>query len=410
MSMISYNEAIAIILEQGKASLLDAETISLSAISGRICAEDIHAPIANQPFDNSAMDGFALMAGELDGAAHDNPVVLVMAGHLAAGDGTVVSAPLRGQCYEIMTGAPLPPGCDAVVPVERTERDKNGRVLFRAPARMGENIRRAASDFAIGDKVLESGAVMQSGHVLSLATLGIGAVQVVRKPTISLISTGLEVVDNLEASLGSGQIYNSTGPYLTAISSELGLEQVAGVSVGDDAALYKASLLEAAKSGCDLVLSTGAVSAGVHDFVPTVLQEMGAKIFFHKLAIRPGKPLLFAKLPNGGPFIFGLPGNPVSTAVGLRFFVLPLLRAMRGLPIEEPKYAMLAEDYKQNKAGLRLFLRGMLICGEDGVNRVSIIPKQQSFMVSPFVKSDVWVMIPENSARVECGKCVSIYQ
>jgi molybdopterin molybdotransferase len=406
--MISYTEALAII--RAHKILLGTEAVSLAEISSRICAEKIAAPIANQPFDNSAMDGFALKTEEIAGAAPDTPVALEMAGHIAAGGTPATCAPARGQCYEIMTGAPLPPGCDAVVPVEKTEKDKNGRILFRAAAKKGDNIRRAGADFAVGDAVLEPGAVLHAGHVLALATLGIGTVKVVRRPKVALVSTGLEVVDDLGAALEGGQIYNSTGPYLHSLLPQMGMETVALGTVADAAALYKEKLLAAARDGCDMILSTGAVSAGVHDFVPAVLKDIGAEIFFHKVAIRPGKPVLFAKFPQGGPFFFGLPGNPVSTAVGLRFFVCPLLRAMQDLPPEPPLYGVLAEDYSKKAADLRFFLRAKLSNNAKGENLVEIIRDQQSFKVSPFVRSDAWVVVPEHVSQLKAGDIVEIYR
>ncbi|MCE9508690.1 MAG: molybdopterin molybdotransferase MoeA [Alphaproteobacteria bacterium] len=406
--MISYAEALAII--RAHKNLLGTEAIALAEIAGRICAEKITAPIANQPFDNSAMDGFALRTEEIAAAAADTPVVLEMTGHIAAGGKLATSAPARGQCYEIMTGAPLPPGCDAVVPVEKTEKDKSGRILFRAPAQKGDNIRRAGADFAVGDPVLEPGAVLHVGHVLALATLGIGAVKVVRRPKVALVSTGLEVVDDLGSALEGGQIYNSTGPYLLSILPQMGMKPVALGTVADDAALYKQKLLAAARDGCDMILSTGAVSAGVHDFVPAVLKDIGAEIFFHKVAIRPGKPVLFAKFPHGGPFFFGLPGNPVSTAVGLRFFVCPLLREMQNLPPEPPLCGVLAEDYSVKAAGLRFFLRAKLGNNAKGETVAGIIRDQQSFKVSPFVRSDAWVTVPEQVSQLKAGDIVEIYR
>lgn len=408
--MISYEEALSMIRSQGAKVRLDTETVPVEQISGRICAAQVRAPMANQPFDNSAMDGFALRADDVVAAVNDNPVALEMIGHIAAGGEVASRAPARGQCYEIMTGAPVPPGCDTVVPVEKTEKDKTGRIIIRSPAAKGDNIRLAGHDFEVGDSVLEPGMALQAGHILALATLGISSVQALRKPKVALISTGLEVVDDLSAKLGPGQIYNSTGPYLRASLPQMGADLQALGTVADDAPLYRAKLLKAAGDGCDIILSTGAVSAGVHDFVPSVLKEIGAEIFFHKVAIRPGKPVLFARLPKGGPFLFGLPGNPVSTAVGLRFFVYPLLRAMQGLAPETPVYARLSENFKKKKADLRFFLRAQLGNGKDGMNEARILNDQQSFMVSPFLKSDVWAVFPEDASLKVAGDLVEIYR
>ncbi|MFH1157401.1 MAG: gephyrin-like molybdotransferase Glp [Pseudomonadota bacterium] len=403
--MISYGAALVILRTEGKKKLLKTETVPLADISGRISAEKISAPVANPPFDNSAMDGFALRAEDIANA----PVALKSAGHIAAGDKPEKFALAQRQCCEIMTGAPLPPGCDAVVPVEKTEKNDNGRILFREPAQMGDNIRRAGADFAVGDDVLDFGVLMQAGHVLTLAALGIGSAKVLRRPKAGLISTGSEVVDDLGAKLKGGQIYNSTGHYLHAALPSMGMEPVSFGTVSDDAALYKSKLMRAAEDGCDIILSTGAVSMGVHDFVPAALKEMGVEVFFHKVAVRPGKPLLFAKLPKGS-FFFGLPGNPAATAACLRFFVCPLLRAMQGLPPERPEHGVLAEDYVRDKSGLRLFLRAALRDNDRGFNEIHIIREQPSFMVNPFVRSDVWAVVPEPASTLKAGDIVQFYR
>ncbi|MBI2234125.1 MAG: molybdopterin molybdotransferase MoeA [Micavibrio aeruginosavorus] len=408
--MISYDEALNILCKEGAKKLLPGESVDVMDIPGRICAATIRAAIANQPFDNSAMDGFALRTEELQNAANDNPVALTVSGHIAAGELRRFSAPGKGQCYEIMTGAPLPPGCDAVVPVEKIEKGADGKILFRAGARAGENIRRAGEDFKTGDSVTEKGTVLAAGHVLALATLGVGRVEVVRPVKVALVSTGQEVIDSFDMPLEYGQIYNSTRPYLMAAMSQPGIEAVSAGTVRDEPQEFRARMEGLIAQGVDLCLSTGAVSAGVHDFVPSVLREMGAEIFFHKVAIRPGKPLLFAKFPDGGPFYVGLPGNPASTAAGFRFFVQPLLRAMQGLPPETPEYAVLKNDYVKGDAPLRFFMRAMRGQDSNGGCTVEIPQKQQSFMVGPFAAMNAWAVIPESVTRLKAGDLVEIRQ
>lgn len=407
--MISYAEALNVILQQGSRFTVESEKVPLNEICGRICAEDIKSPRANQPFDNSAMDGFAVIADDLQGAVNDNPVTLTIAGHLAAGGGAASSVLSRGHCYEIMTGAPVPGGADAVVPVEKVRKDATGHIVFQASVRRGENIRRAGADFMQGDPVLSKGDMLHAGHILALATLGISEVNVLSRLKVGVISTGMEVVDDLTSGLGDSQIFNSTGPYLRTVLPQMGADILHLGTVPDDAEKFRAKVIEAQEQGCNVILSTGAVSAGVHDFVPSVIKSMGAEIFFHKVAIRPGKPVFFARL-SGGSYFVGLPGNPVSTAAGLRFFVQPLFRSMLGLLPETPAYAVVAEDYGNLKAGLRFFLRARLDTDATGKNVVCLIKEQQSFMVKPFTQSDVWVCAPEDAGLIKKGDVVAIYQ
>lgn len=406
--MISYEEALNIILKEGARKRLPDEMVEIEEIAGRICAADIAAPVANQPFDNSAMDGFALRVEDLAQAANDSPVVLEMIGHIAAGDSTPFKSPGQGQCYEIMTGALLPPGCDAVVPVEKIEKGAGKKILFRVMPGKGENIRRAGEDFQAGDRVFQKGKILDTGHILALATLGIGKVNVLKKPRIGLISTGREVVDEWSKKLEPGQIFNSTRPYLAASLKGLGAEVKYAGTIPDDPALFRKKLSGMIENGVDVGISTGAVSAGVHDFVPAVLKEMGAEILFHKVAIRPGKPILFARFP-GGLCFFGLPGNPVSSAAGLRFFVRPLIRALQGLPPEEPHYAILRNSWHGGAGkNLRIFVR--VKTEFDRKNHEASIPgTQQSFMVRPFTDTNGWCMISENKTALQAGDLITVY-
>lgn len=405
--MITYDEAIEIIRREGHSRLLPPEDVTLDEITNRICAETVTAPLANQPFDNSAMDGFALKAADLSSAANDNPVALEITGRIAAGDAAPSQAPLHGQCYEIMTGAPMPPDCDAVVPIEKTERDE-GKILFRAQARKDENVRHAGEDFALGQTVLEAGHLLGPQHILPLATLGIGHIKAVRRPKVALFATGQEIVDDLDADLEPGQIYNSNGPYLRAALPAFGAEVMACGTVADDVDVFKGELDNIIEKKADIIVSTGAVSAGAYDFIRKELEGRGAEILFHKVKIRPGKPVLFAKLPDGGPFYIGLPGNPVASAAGLRFFVYPLIRAMQGLPPEQPQRAVLKNDYSK-KADFRFFLRAIASHTDKAVHEVEIMPKQQSFMVSPFINANAWALAPEGVETLKAGDVMDVY-
>lgn len=407
--MISYQDAVEKIYIHGADYALATEEIAVTDIAGRICAETIHAHVPNPAFDNSAMDGYALRAVDLEPATVDHPVTLDIAGHIAAGDTAMFDAPPAGSCYEIMTGAPLPAGCDRVVPVENTTRADGGGVMFHAPAGEKDNIRRMGEDYMSGDVVVGAGTVLQSAHILALATAGISRLHVKRRPALAVISTGREIVEAGSAPLEYGQIYNSTRPYLRSALTEMGADIRAQDMLPDDPVLFKKRLESLIEDGVDLCVSTGAVSAGMHDFVPSVLKDMGAEIVFHKVAIRPGKPIFFARLPNNGPFFIGLPGNPASSAAGLRFFIAPLLRAMQGLKPEERRFGVLKSDYRKGDRPLCFFMRARIGYNAQGVCEIEIPQKQPSFMVGPFTKTDGWVAIPENTDQMEEGDLVAFY-
>lgn len=406
-AMISYDQALALVLQHATMKHPATERVPLAALPGRICVTSLVAPFAVAPFDNSAMDGFAVRSADLVAASPAAPVSLRMAGHLAAGGAQATQALEPGWCYEIMTGAAIAPGCDAVVQVEATARDGAGRVVFVAPAPAGQHIRGAGLDFAAGDPVLPAGRVVEPSHLLALASLGIADAEVVVRPKVALLSTGLEVVDDLAQPLQAGQIYNATNPYLQAVLVAAGADVVTLPTVADEATVFAARVRDAAAQGCQLMVSTGAVSAGTHDFVPGVLAQLGAQVVFHKVAIRPGKPVFFAVLP-GGMLYLGLPGNPASTAVGWRFFGQPALRALQCLPPEQPLWARLTEPYKK-KPGLRVFLRAQRQPCAQACTCVQIVTPQQSFMVRPFLHSNVWVALPEDGAELPADSLVPIY-
>lgn len=407
--MILYQQAIDIIQAQGKQSSLSSESVPLSNICGRVLAENIVSSMAYQPFDNSSMDGFAARACDVE--VIDKQVELAVIGQIVAGDAPLSTGYQPGTCYEIMTGAPIPTGYDAVVPVEKVIRKDASTAVFSASVAPGDFIRRAGADFKKDDVVLTAGTVLQATHILTLATLGIQRLNVLRPPRVAVISTGLEIVDDLSATLNSGQIYNATRPYLQQALPALGCDVVSAVTVADDAVVFREKLENAQRSACDLVISTGAVSAGVHDFIPGVLKEAGAEIFFHKVAIRPGRPVIVARLPKTGTFFIGLPGNPASTAVGVRFFIEPLLRILRGQAPEQPKKAVLSHDFIiRQSVDLRLFLRANVsFLSAQGFANIEILPGQQSFMVRPFVLSNAWAVLPEKSGSLPKGAIIDFY-
>ena len=398
--MISYNEALAIVRSEAAARPLPAETVPLAGIPGRVCAEKLRAPLSVQPFDNSAMDGFAVRAEDLSHASAAHPVPLVSVGIIAAG--TTPAAALKpGQCMEIMTGAPVPQGADTVVPVEVVEVFGE-RIVFRETPKPGAHIRRAGEDFQKGDVVLNTGDRLGPQHILPLATLGIGSVPVHRRPRIGLITTGKEIVDDLSRPLKPGQIYNSNAPYASAMLRALGAELMDYGSIPDEPGHFESILSRALTDNLDIIVSTGAVSAGRYDFIRQVLEGNAAEILFHKVKIRPGKPNLFAKLANG-PLYFGLPGNPTAVAAGLRFFVWPAVEAMSALEPEQPEMLPLHGDYAK-KQGLLLFLKGRK--DPDGVE---ILQGQQSFQTRPFLTMNCWVVAAEQSEGLEAGRLVPTY-
>jgi molybdopterin molybdotransferase len=382
---------------------LPAQAVPVAAAMGRVLAVPVLAPGALPPFDNSAMDGYAL-GGGAEALAAGSEWPIEGEGEQAAGDG--LARAQRGA-WEIMTGARLPEGLDRVIPVEQTERlEAPPRVRLLANVAAGENVRSAGSDVPAGETVLAAGTVLAPQHLMLLAALGVDRVTVAERPRVAVLCTGRELVDDPSLPLASGQIRNSNGPFLTARLPRAGAEVAHIETVGDEVDAFLAAFARARAAGARVVVSTGAVSMGRYDFVPEALQRLGAEAIFHKLAIRPGKPLLFARLPDGTLF-FGLPGNPIAVAVGLRFFVEPALRTMLGLPHEVPWRVPLAADYAK-KPRLRFHLKARVALDAQGRLAAQLLPGQESYRIRPLADANAWVVVPLDASALPAGTLVDV--
>ena len=401
--MIEYTDALQRLLAQ--AVQLPPESCPLDRALGRVTAAVVHSPLALPTFDHAAMDGYALRVRETltPGSEH------AVRGSQAAGDRAGTNT---GDACEIMTGAWLPDGLNSVVAVENTQLlathadGAPARIRLLQALDTGQNVRHAGSDVATGSQILDPGMRIDAAHVMLLAALGIGSLDVARRPRVAIICTGKELQADRSQPLVAGCIHNSNGPYLAAALDEAGAEVHSCATVDDSAVTYADALAQALDAGVDLVLSTGAVSMGRHDFVPELLRDLGADLLFHGVAIRPGKPLLGARLAKG-PLLLALPGTPMAAAAAMRFFVAPVLRAMMGHGSEPLLHAVL-DTPQHPKPGLRHFLRANLHLDDDGRLHARVLPQQQPFRIYPYTESGAWVVLPETVGSCDEGSIVEI--
>jgi molybdopterin molybdotransferase len=411
--MISYRDAIRQISLVAEERVSSDEVCALENSLGRVLSQDIVGYEAVPSFDNSAMDGFALTAQATLAASRENPVRFGVKRIIAAGDEPTRVCGSEFAAVEIMTGAPLPGGAfDAVVKIEDVEvrRDGDGtavEISVREPVAVGQNVRRRGEDFAPGQAVARRGTRVRASQIMACAALGVSQVRVFRRPKVAVISTGRELVHHSEPVLKPGMIRNSTAPFLMASLSALGAEAKFHGSNPDNAEEFRQLMDHVLADEPDVVITTGAVSMGKYDFVHHSLEKLGAEILFHKAAIRPGKPILFAKMKSSNTVFFGVPGNPISTAVGLKFFISPYLRARFGLAPEKPQPARLSSDVPKPD-GLRCFFKGKLEINE-GVAEVRALKGQASFMISPFLESNCWVVFSEEGNVRHRGQDVEVF-
>lgn len=403
--MMLYPQALELILQTSPGVVV--ERCALSRALGRVLAAPVLSPQSLPSFNNAALDGYALPAGDFPAGAE-----FAVEGRQAAGDGAVAVA--GDAAWEVTTGARMPRGLSTVTPVEQVEvlsRDVAGeptRIRLRSLARHSQHVRRVGEDVASGQAVLDAATWLHAPQLMLLSALGIASVAVARRPRVAVISTGRELIDDPSQSLGDGQIRNANGPYLCARIPAAGAELMRTETVADDAVAWHGAMQRALAAGAEVIVSTGAVSMGRHDFVPAALAERGAQLLFRRVAVRPGKPLLFARLPNGALY-FGLPGNPVACAVGFRFFVEPALRAMLGMPAESPCRLPLATALGQQCSGLRHHLKGRVALDADGRCVVSALPGQESFRILPLAQANAWLVLTQADGIRPAGDPVQVY-
>ncbi len=394
--MIKYQEALDIIA--ANTPVMKCETIMPA--TGRICSADILSPVDVPGFANSAMDGYAF---RFEDCAGEDSATLKVKGSITAGMAPTSEPAESGTAWEIMTGAVVPAGYDSVIPVERTTQESD-LVSFTDIPQQGANIRNPGEDFSCDEPLLAQGNLITPEVIMGLAATGIDSISSYKQPNVAIITTGNEISSKM-ANAAEGIIRDSNGPYLEAAVQQSGCIMSGRYSVEDKQNALAAQITAAAKTS-DIILTTGGVSAGRMDFVPEVLAQLGAKILFHKVSIRPGKPLLFAKLPDG-TLIFGLPGNPVAVAVGWRFFVNEAIRIMLGKAHETYTASKLLND-TTSRSGLRFFAKALSRVNADGETEVEVLPGQQSFKISPLMKANCWAIFPEDASNSKSGEKVLI--
>ena len=375
----------ALAMVSAHAPLLPSEQIALADASGRVLAEAPLATLAAPRFDTSAMDGFALNSADTIAASAAAPTSLTLLDRYVAA-GTVAETLPRGCACRIATGAPVPEGADAVLTNERarTGIGRRGLLIVDEPIGRGRNIRTAGEDVAIGAPMFRHGVAISPAAVGLLAAAGVPEVIARRMPRVRLISTGSELIAGRNCLDRPGRVPDSNGPMLAAALRELGISKCTSIHAADDCDELRAAL---AGDDADLIISTGGVSVGERDLIPTILAELGATIHFNGVAMRPGKPILFATLSDNRSF-FGLPGNPVAALVGFRFFVTACVRAMLGLGAET---GIALSDPIPRRADTTLFLRGKHRYDAAGVTHVDLAVDQRSHILSSAAAADCWV-------------------
>ncbi len=394
-----YEEALSIVLSH--CPTLPTEKVYLLDALGRVLAEDVLSEEDRPSFDNSAMDGYAVRWEDIK----DAPVELLVVGELPAGVEETFELP-KGCAVKIFTGAPIPKGATAVVPVEYTEA-KDGKVLIKQAFKEGANIRRKGEELKAGEIVLQKGTILRHYEIGLLASLNKVQVDVSRKPRVAVLSTGDEIKDLGEPITKPSQIRTSNGYTLMAgISLAGGEPHYLGIVPDEPDRLKKVlSQLE----DYDVFITTGGVSMGDRDYIKTLVEEVGVKVHFHKVRIKPAKPILFGTYKEGKGLFFGIPGNPVSCAMAFDIIVKPALLKMQSAKDYMPKtlWAKLKRDFSRRDAERREFVRAVLsLEGQDLVCDFS--SKLQSHMLTSYVGANCYMIVREGVKELKGGELVEV--
>lgn len=397
---VGFDEARALLRERLSPRLLDIESVPLAECAGRVLAGALHASGDVPGFAHAAMDGYAVRGAEL---APDRPTRLRLAGVALAG-GAAVAAPPPGCCVRITTGAALPPGTDTVA-IREHALAQGEWIELQPGTPAGGNTRAADDDWRRGDEVLPAGRLLDAGAMAVAASLGEARLRVRRRPRVSLVVTGDELVE-VGAPRGHGQRYDSNAWLLGALVRALGGVVVATDRVRDDAAALEAAVRAAAARG-DLVISSGGVSAGEADLLPGVLARVGTP-WLWRVRMRPGMPVLFGAV-DGTP-LAALPGNPVSVYATFRLLVQPLLAQLYGCAALDPPpwHARLATPLEKRHDRTE-FRRGTLLCAADGSLQVTLHPQAGSGALRSVVQSDVLVEFAAPPRHHAAGEVLPVH-
>jgi molybdopterin molybdotransferase len=380
--------------------------LSLAQAYGAVLDTDVTAQWPLPAFDNSAMDGYAVLASDVAAASPQSPVTLPVDGEVAAGD-TGSRALTPGSVIRIMTGAPMPVGADAVVQVELTDGG-TGRVQIRQAVAAGTSVRRRGGDAVPGDLLLPAGTRIGPVELGLLAAAGHGSALARPRPRVTVISTGDELIEPGRP-LAPGQIWESNSVMLAAAARQAGCETRRYPVVRDSTEAVLAAVQDA-MTGADLLVTSGGVSMGAeHDVVKAALSKLGT-VGFHQVAMQPGMPQGFGIVGSGTP-IFTLPGNPVSAYVSFTLFVRPALDARQNLEPERGQLlrAVLAGPAR-SPAGKRSFLRGILDRRGGTVGRVTPVSGQASHQLASLAKANALIIVPESVTALEAGTEVDVLE
>ena len=407
--MISYNQSKTIL----KKSLikLGEEFIKTNKCLNRVTSKNIYVNSYYPSGNNAAFDGYAIKSSDTYKLNKRTQKKFKIIGSIAAGSKSIKKRVKKFQSVEIMTGALIPKSFDTIIPIEQINfypNKKNAKyILLNKKIPKFEHVRFKGSDYKKGDLLISKGTILQSNHILALKTLGIKKIKVKKKPNILFFSTGNEITN--KDKIADWEVRNSNYHYIKSLNQNFLFNfKDGGILRDNQSNLFQSHINKMLKSKIDMIITSGAVSAGKFDFVPNVVNNFQLSNHFKSVAIRPGKPILFAKIRGKSKAIFGLPGNPISSAACFRFFVYPYLRNLLGIKEEISFKAILKNEFRKKREFTR-FVKSKLNTTKNGKLEVQILKGQESFRIKSFIQSNIWVMLPSGKEKFKKGEIVDCF-
>ncbi len=403
--LLSLDKARLVLQKNYSPKPVGTEKVLLSEALGRVLAEDVVASMDVPPFDRSTADGYAVKSEDTFGAEENRPVVLNLCGRVSVGESSTIIVK-KGFVSEIVTGAPLPSGADAVVMMEHATH-RGDVVLVYNPVSKGENMMKAGSDIKKSEKILKKGQTISYGETGILASLGLAEATVFRKPMVAIISTGREIVEPGKP-LPAGKIYDINAYTLSSATRACGGEPLRMGILPDETDKLK-SLLERSLDSADLLITSGGVSVGPTDIIPSILESLGKPgVIVHGIAIKPGKPVTIAVVHE--KLVFSLPGHPTSSLLMFHILVRPILCAMVGKSKDAQSMAKAVAGSRMfSTKGRRTFIMVNIAHDETGKRFALPIQANLSGAITTLAKADGYIEIPENQQFVDKGEEIIVY-
>ena len=407
--MIEYRKAQKILLNSK--IKIQNEIIFAKNSLNRISAKNIFSPTNYPAGNNTAFDGYAVNSKETVSLSNKNKKKFKILKTIAAGDNPKIKNVKKYSSVEIMTGALIPKHFDTVIPVEKINYYPNKKnpkfIIIEKKITKNNHVRFAGSDYKKGEKIVSAGEIINSSHILAFKSLGVERIVVKKKPVVVFYSTGNEIAE--KTNIPDWKVRNSNSHYIKSLSKNLFFNFVDGGILRDkDDKLFKKLINKNFKSKYDIVITNGAVSAGKFDFVPRIIKNFKLSNHFKGVAIRPGKPIMFAKFKNKNQSFFGLPGNPISSAACFKFFVYPYLRLILNMKQERPFRAKLKNSYSKKKNFTR-FLKSKVVINKKGALEVEVLKGQESFRIKSFTKANAWALFRSGKSAFKKGELIECF-